>query len=56
LTDEKVRDDFLVFAAGDCMDSGIRATHLSKDGYIRTMLGADCRGAIAGMRIRYGIE
>jgi len=27
LTNEKIRDDFLVFAAGDCMDAGVKATH-----------------------------
>jgi len=26
LTNEKIRDDFLVFTAGDCMDVGIRET------------------------------
>jgi len=51
-----IPDKFLVFAAGDCMDARIRATHLSKDGYIRAMPGADCRGAVAGMRIKYGFE
>jgi len=40
LTNEKIRDDFLVFTAGDCKDAGIRATHDAK----------------AGMRIKYGIE
>jgi len=44
LTNEKIRDDFLVFAACVAMDGEVRATHLSKDGYIRAMPGADCRG------------
>jgi len=45
LTNEKVRDDFLVFTAGVAMDGEVRATHLSKDGYIRAMPGADYRGS-----------
>jgi len=40
LTNGKIREDFLVFAAGDCMDAGIRATQDAK----------------AGTRIKYGIE
>jgi len=40
LTNEKIRDDFLVFTAGDCMDAGIRVV----------------QSAITEMRIKYGIE
>jgi len=40
LTNEKIRDDFLVFGAGDGMDAGIGVM----------------TGAITEMRIKYGIE
>jgi len=40
LTNEKIRDDFLVFAAGVAMDGEVRATQEAK----------------AEMRIKYGIE